>query len=215
MHTNDQSTDTLPKRIAVFGSGGGSNARALVEWSIVPANNAPYTIGLVVATSATAGITSVAADYGIPLLVLERSIPADEQTRLLLEALADHGIDMVALAGYLRRVETAVIDAVHGHILNIHPSLLPKYGGQGMYGAAVHQAVINGGDRESGATVHIVNARYDEGRILAQERVAVDPGDSAVTLAAKVLDVEHQLYPRTIANYVDHLVNHESMPRPR
>jgi phosphoribosylglycinamide formyltransferase-1 len=144
----------------------------------------------------------MAAEYGLPVLVLEKSMPAEEQTRRILTAFERHQIDLVALAGYLRRIEPDIINAVHGHVLNIHPSLLPKHGGRGMYGAAVHRAVLESGDAESGATVHMVNARYDEGQVLAQERVPVQLTDTVDDLAKRVLDVEHRLYPVAIAAYI-------------
>lgn len=202
MMNSAHDTPTTPARIAIFGSGTGSNARALVTWSRTASNAAPYTVALIVSTSPTAGIVAMAAEYNLPTLVLEKTMPAEEQTRRILAAFQRHQIDLVALAGYLRRIEHDVINAVHGHVLNIHPSLLPKYGGRGMYGAAVHRAVLESGDAESGATVHMVNARYDEGQILAQERVAVQGTDTIEDLAKRVLDVEHRLYPVALASYL-------------
>ena len=197
-----QDTTTLPARIAIFGSGTGSNARALVTWSRTPSNAAPYTVNLIVSTSATAGIVTMAAELDLPVLVLEKTLSTDEQTRRLVAAFEHYRIDAVALAGYLRRIEPEVINAVHGHVLNIHPSLLPKYGGRGMYGAVVHRAVLDSGDAESGATVHIVNTQYDEGQILAQERVAVQRHDTVDDLAKRVLGAEHRLYPTALADYI-------------
>lgn len=198
----EHDTTTMPVRIAIFGSGAGSNARAIVTWSRTASNASPFTVDLIVSTSANAGIVSMAAEFGLPVLVLEKTLPPGEQTLRLLAAFNQYHIDLVALAGYLRRIEPEVINAVHGHVLNIHPSLLPKYGGRGMYGAAVHRAVLDSGDAESGATVHMVNAQYDEGHILAQERVTVQPQDTADDLAKRVLAAEHRLYPSALAAYI-------------
>ena len=202
MITAEHALQTLPARVAVFGSGTGSNARGLIAWSRNPDTVSAFTINLIVSTSASAGIAAMAAEFGLPLLVLEKAMPSDEQTRSLICAFNEHQIHLVALAGYLRRVEPDVINAVQGHVLNIHPSLLPRHGGRGMYGAAVHRAVLESGDTESGATVHMVNAEYDEGRILAQERVLVASGDTTDDLARRVLAAEHHLYPRALDHYI-------------
>lgn len=192
----------LPAQVAIFGSGAGSNARAIITWSQEGSNASPYSVRLIVSTSANAGIAGLAAEYGLPLLVLDKTLPVEEQTRLIIQAFTAYRVDVVALAGYLRRIEPDIIQAVHGHMLNIHPSLLPKYGGKGMYGDAVHRAVLANGETESGATVHMVTLEYDEGRILAQERVSIETNDKPEDLARRVRNVEHQIYPRTLAWYV-------------
>jgi phosphoribosylglycinamide formyltransferase-1 len=114
--------------------------------------------------------------------------------------LARHGVEVVCLAGYMKRLGPALFEAYAGRILNIHPSLLPKYGGQGMYGLKVHEAVLAAGESASGATIHLVeDSGYDQGRILAQEVVAVAAGDTPEALQARVLAVEHRLYAATLA----------------
>ena len=112
--------------------------------------------------------------------------------------LAEARVDLLVLAGYLKLVPAAVTDAFAGRIINIHPALLPQHGGSGMYGQRVHAAVLAAGDNESGATVHLVDAEYDRGAILAQGRVPVAPDDTPATLAARVLAVEHRLLPAAV-----------------
>ncbi|MYB08338.1 MAG: phosphoribosylglycinamide formyltransferase [Gemmatimonadetes bacterium] len=153
------------------------------------------------------------AAYRIELLVSDRPCVAEERARAmgravcridfdddaaggeLLLLLARHRAEGILLAGFLKLLPAAVCRAYRDRILNIHPALLPAFGGQGMYGHQVHEAVLRSGATLSGATIHFVNERYDEGRILAQWPVPVGPGDSADTLAARVLEVEHTLYP--------------------
>jgi phosphoribosylglycinamide formyltransferase-1 len=122
---------------------------------------------------------------------------ADDGAQLL-ETLRRFRVDMVVLAGYLKRIPPRVVEEYSGRILNIHPALLPDFGGEGMYGARVHEAVIASGARESGVTVHIVNDEYDRGPIVAQWRVPVERDDTADMLAARILSVEHVVYPRVI-----------------
>ena len=139
----------------------------------------------------------------------------------ILAALQRHGVEVICLAGYMKKLGAEVLAAYEGRILNIHPSLLPKFGGQGMYGMRVHEAVLAAGERESGATVHLVNEEYDQGRVLAQEKVAVKAGDTPEALQERVLAVEHRLYAATLARIaagdlkigtVDRLVLSDSPP---
>ncbi|MGC9310700.1 MAG: formyltransferase family protein [Candidatus Aenigmatarchaeota archaeon] len=116
----------------------------------------------------------------------------------ILSVLTEHEVNLVVLAGYMKKVGPSVIDAYPNKILNIHPALLPKYGGEGMYGMKVHEAVINSDDKESGATVHIVTSEYDTGRILAQYKVPRYERDNPETLSERVLGVEHVLYPQVL-----------------
>ena len=114
-------------------------------------------------------------------------------------ALRRHGVEVICLAGYMKKLGAEVLAAYEGRILNIHPALLPKFGGQGMYGMRVHEAVLAAGERESGATIHLVDEEYDQGRVLAQEKVPVKAEDTPETLQKRVLAVEHRLYPATLA----------------
>ncbi len=140
------------------------------------------------------------------LAVFYLSSKTHPQSELLDEAITgafqSHNIDLLILAGYMKKIGPKLLSAYSGRIINIHPSLLPKFGGTGMYGMNVHEAVIAAGEKESGATIHLVNNEYDQGRILAQRSVVVTENDKAETLAEKVLTVEHQLYPETLIKIV-------------
>ena len=178
-------------RIAVAVSGGGSNLQSLLD--ALPAGG-PAIIALVVSNTAKAGGLERARKAGVSAVVLADPADGAEWLRLL----AEHRIDLVVLAGYLKLVPAAVIAAYRGRILNIHPALLPEFGGAGMYGKRVHQAVLDARRTESGCTVHLVDEVYDRGEILAQARVPVLPGDTAESLAARVLAEEHKLLPRVV-----------------
>ena len=178
-------------RIAVAVSGGGSNLQALLD-SLPPGS--PAVVALVVSNKRSAGGLDRAEERGVPTAVFTDSTSADEWLGLLKQ----HRIDLIVLAGYLKLVPAGVISAFRGRILNIHPALLPAFGGPGMYGKRVHRAVLDAGAAESGCTVHLVDEVYDRGEILAQARVLVLPGDTVESLAARVLAAEHQLLPRVV-----------------
>jgi formyltetrahydrofolate-dependent phosphoribosylglycinamide formyltransferase len=179
-----------PARVAVLASGGGSNLQALIDRFHAPPS--PVRMSLVVASRAGIGALARAERAGIASVVVEQG--AGGAARLL-DALEAHGIDLVVLAGYLSLVPPEVVERFRGRMLNIHPALLPAFGGHGMYGMRVHRAVIESGARVSGATVHRVDDRYDEGEIVAQWPVPVLPGDTPEALAARVLAVEHRILP--------------------
>ncbi len=117
----------------------------------------------------------------------------------LLHRLAARDVDLICLAGYMKKVPDEVIRAYHNRVLNIHPALLPKFGGKGMYGIHVHEAVLAAGEKETGVSIHLVDEVYDNGRIVAQRRVPVHPDDTPESLQQRVLEIEHQLYPETVA----------------
>ena len=181
----------MPLRIAVCVSGGGSNLQALLE-SLRTSDRAR--VVLVLSNRAGVGGLARARAADVPTAVLQD--PADSAEWL--ELLRRHQVDLIVLAGYLRLVPPAVIAANRDRIINIHPALLPAFGGPGMYGLRVHQAVIASGVKVSGCTVHLVDEVYDRGKILAQTRVPVLPGDSAESLAARVLEAEHRLLPAVV-----------------
>jgi phosphoribosylglycinamide formyltransferase-1 len=180
--------------IAVLASGGGSNLQALLEHFAHPAPARVGRVAIVVCDNPSAGALEKAAAAGIEPVIL--SDAGDGNAMLAL--LRDRGVDLVALAGYLKRVPDVVTRAYRGRMMNVHPSLLPAFGGPGMYGARVHQAVIAAGVRVSGVTVHFVDEQYDHGPIIAQNPVPVFPSDDADTLAARVLQAEHELYPSAV-----------------
>jgi phosphoribosylglycinamide formyltransferase 1 len=184
-------------RVAVFASGGGSNLQALLD-RFTDRNDVD--IALVISDRSEAGALRRATTAGIAAVhVGVRDRTADDVARDTVRALDEHGIELIALAGYLRLVPAAVTAAFRGRILNIHPALLPAFGGRGMYGLRVHEAVLAAGCRVTGVTVHWVDERYDEGRIIAQWPVPVLPGDTPERLAARVLRIEHRLYPAAVA----------------
>lgn len=178
-------------RIAVAVSGGGSNLQALLD--TLPAGG-PAQVVLALSNSAKAGGLARAEAKGVTTAVF-RDHASGAEWLALLEA---HGIDLVVLAGYLKLVPREVTARYRGRIVNIHPALLPAFGGPGMYGKRVHEAVLAAGVTESGCTVHLVDEEYDRGEILAQARIPVLPGDTAESLAARVLAEEHRLLPRVV-----------------
>ena len=181
----------MPMRVAVAVSGRGSNLDALLR-TLAPARTAE--VVLVLSNRADAGGLDIARAKGIPTLVLHD--PADAAAWL--DALAHAQVDLLVLAGYLKLVPAVVVARWRGRIVNVHPALLPAFGGPGMYGRRVHEAVLRSGAAESGASVHLVDEVYDRGQVLAQERVPVLPGDTPETLAARVLAVEHRLLPAVV-----------------
>ncbi len=178
-----------PVRVAVLVSGGGTNLQALLD----ALRDSPLArVARVVSNRPDAGALGRARRAGVPATVLRDPGDAAE----LLAALAD--AQLVVLAGYLKLVPAAVVSRFRGRIINIHPALLPDFGGPGMYGRRVHAAVLASGAKESGATVHFADEAFDRGAIIAQEKVRVEPGDTPDTLAARVLEAEHRLLPKVV-----------------
>lgn len=121
----------------------------------------------------------------------------------ILETLRSHSVNFIVLAGYMKRIDPSLLNAYKNKIINIHPALLPKFGGEGMYGLHVHTAVLNAQEKISGATVHMVDEEYDRGRILLQDIVTIDPGETPESLAAKVLKVEHRILPEVVKMFAE------------
>jgi phosphoribosylglycinamide formyltransferase-1 len=185
-------------RLAVFASGGGSNLQALID-EFNRSADPLLRVVLVISDRPDAGALERARQAGIEAVHIQvNGRPPGLPTREMLAALESADVDLIALAGYLRLIPAAIVKRYPERIVNIHPALLPDFGGQGMYGLHVHRAVLSAGAPESGATVHYVNEQYDEGNIIAQARVPVLPGDDEHTLAARVLTAEHQLYPAAL-----------------
>lgn len=184
-------------RLAVFVSGGGSNFQAILD--AAADGSLPARIVLCVASRSDAGALARAARHGVPSAVLEA--PRKDEAAVaseMLGLLEAHRADFVALAGFMRHVPPRVIQAFPNRMLNIHPALLPSFGGTGMYGRRVHEAVIAAGVRYTGATVHLVDDGYDTGPIVLQEVVPVRQEDDPEALAARVLQAEHRLYPEAL-----------------
>lgn len=185
--------------IAIFASGKGSNFIAILE-AIRTGKIKNARISLVISNNSGAGALQAARSNDIPALHMSRIqfTSDDDYTEGLIKALEDHHINFIALAGYMKMIDPKIIRKYRNRILNIHPALLPKYGGAGMFGIHVHEAVISAHDSVSGATVHIVDEEYDHGPIVLQKMIPVEPDDTAESLAGKVLVIEHQIYPEAI-----------------
>lgn len=184
--------------LGFLASHGGSNLLAIL--TAIREERLPGRAGVVVSNNSDAGALEHARRFGVPVRHLSSRTHPDPAAldRAILDALREHGVTLVVLAGYMRKLGPLVLQAYAGRVLNIHPALLPAFGGQGMFGLRVHEAVLAAGARETGCTVHLVTAEYDRGRILAQSRVPVRPGDTPETLQARVLEQEHKLYAETL-----------------
>lgn len=188
-------------RLAVFASGGGTNMQSILD--AVDAGQLPATVVGCVSDRASAGALDRARTYGLPTVVCP---PRDYDTptafgAALCDVLTRWNASFVVLAGYLKKIPAPVLNAYPNRITNIHPSLLPAFGGSGMYGSHVHQAVLDAGVHWTGVTVHLVNDAYDDGPIVAQQPVPVLPDDTVDTLQQRVLAVEHQLYPAVLRQF--------------
>jgi phosphoribosylglycinamide formyltransferase-1 len=184
----------MMSRLAVLASGRGSNLQAIIDHFDNLARERIAKVVLVASNRADSPALIRAATASIDIA----SFDSADDGSALLDLLRKFRVDLVVLAGYLKRIQPAVVREYAGRIINIHPALLPDFGGEGMYGARVHEAVIASGAGESGVTVHLVDNEYDRGPVIAQWRVPVEKGDTAEALAARVLAVEHIVYPRAV-----------------
>ncbi len=181
--------------IMVGPHGQGSNMAAIVR--ACESNLVQAEIKVVIASGEGSIAETVARDSGVKALVV---LPGENYGNRLVEALIE--CDFLCLAGFLRILPDEVLERFPKRMLNIHPSLLPKFGGKGMYGRRVHEAVLAAGEKESGCTVHLVTEKYDEGPIVLQKRCAVLTDDTVESLAARVLTLEHQAYPEALAKLI-------------
>jgi phosphoribosylglycinamide formyltransferase-1 len=179
--------------IAIFASGNGSNAQNIIEYFKL---SKKVKIALILSNKTDAFVLKRAADSNIPSLAF--TFKEFNETDIVTEKLKEHHIGFIILAGFLLRVPQKITREFHNKIINIHPALLPKYGGKGMYGIHVHNAVIEAGDKESGITIHYVNENYDEGAIIFQATVKLDKEETADTLAEKIHILEYQYFPEII-----------------
>ena len=181
------------KKIAIFASGNGSNAERISQYfsQIKVAD-----VCLILTNNPNAGVLERAERLNIPAVVFNRN--DFSSTNKIIDLLVTNKIDLVVLAGFLWLVPNNILQAFRKRIVNIHPALLPKYGGKGMYGERVHEAVIASGDGQSGITIHYVNEKYDEGQIIFQAKVEIDASDSPATLAAKIHELEYAHFPVVI-----------------
>lgn len=190
-------------RIGVLASGGGTNLQAIMD--AIAGGRLDAEIVLAVSNNSRSGAMKRARRAGIPAAHLSGAThPApDTLDAAIAEALANRGAELVALAGYMKMLGPRTLARFRNRVLNVHPSLLPKFGGRGMYGERVHAAVLAAGERETGVTVHLADGEYDRGAIIAQSRVPVLPDDTPASLAARVLEREHVLYPQTLSGVAD------------
>lgn len=184
-------------KIAVFASGGGSNAREIFAYF---KNHHSIEVQLCIYNNKNAGVVNHCHEFGIQAIHVPNS---DFETgEEVLQILRTHAIDYIILAGFLRKIAPKLIANYPEHIINIHPALLPKYGGKGMYGMNVHNAVKENNEEISGPTIHLVNSQYDEGAVIAQFETKLNPEDSAETIQKKVLKLEHKYFSQVIENYI-------------
>lgn len=184
------------KRIAIFASGAGSNAEKIIEHF---KNSLTADVALIVCNNPRAGVIAIAQKHQIPCKLISKKEFSDTGYADMLQ---DLKISFIVLAGFLWKVPEVLIKNFPGRIVNIHPALLPKYGGQGMYGMAVHSAVVHAKEPFSGITIHFVDEEYDHGNIILQEKVKVSADETAESLAAKIRHLEHSLYPTIIEQLI-------------
>ena len=185
------------KRIAIFASGSGSNAQNITEYF---EGSSIIKIPLILTNNSNAFVLERAQKMDIPSVVFDRNDFYNKN--VVLNVLEEHKIDFIVLAGFLWLIPESLIQRFPNKIINIHPALLPKYGGKGMYGAKVHEAVLAAGDRETGISIHYVNEKYDEGRILFQAKTNIEKSDTPDSIAQKVHALEYENFPRIIEKCV-------------
>ena len=187
----------MNKNIAIFASGRGSNAKNIIEYF----KNKDVDIKIIITDNKNAGVLEYAEEYKIPFLILtENELRAPE---LLIKKLQEFNIDLIVLAGYLKLIPVEILDAFKNKIINIHPALLPKYGGKGMYGMKVHKEVKKAGEQYTGITIHYVNEKYDEGEIIFQKEIKITTDDSPEDIADKVHSLEYKYYPVVIESLLN------------
>ena len=187
----------MKKKIAIFASGEGTNAQRIIDYF---KTSPRVSVSLVVSNKETANVLNRAKQSGIKTLLITRT--SFYESDKVVKELESENIDLIVLAGFLWMIPESLIKAFPGKIINIHPALLPKFGGKGMYGINVHKAVIESKEKESGITIHFVNEHYDEGRIISQHRCAVAEEDTAELLAQKIHELEHTYFPEAIEKII-------------
>jgi len=187
------------KQIAIFSSGAGSNAKKIIDHleSLKEKNISTAIVSLIVCNKPEAGVLKIAEENNIPVLLIEKE--KFFRGNAYINELKAADIDFIVLAGFLWKIPVALIKAFHGKMINIHPALLPKYGGKGMYGNFVHEAVIANKEPESGITIHYVDEVYDHGQIILQATCLVSEDETPESLAKKVQVLEHRHFPPTVA----------------
>ena len=180
------------KYIAILASGEGTNAEHLINYF----KGKEVKVSLLVCNNPKANVLNRAQRLGVKSLLINKEWLADAKP--VLEKLQDEKIDLIVCAGFLWKIPDNILHAYPNRVVNIHPALLPKFGGRGMYGVNVHKAVVEAGEKESGITIHHLNEHYDEGEIILQKKCTVEKNDTPESLAQKVQQLEHEWYPKTI-----------------
>jgi phosphoribosylglycinamide formyltransferase-1 len=183
------------KNIVLFASGEGTNAQNIIDYF---RNSSEIKVVLVVCNKKSANVLNRAHKEGVPTLLVDRTV--FYETNSVVERLIAEHIDLIVLAGFLWKIPDNIIKAFSHKIVNIHPALLPKFGGHGMYGMHVHKAVVEAKEKESGISIHHVNENYDEGTLIAQHSCPVSEKDTAEDVARKIHDLEKEFFPKTIEN---------------
>lgn len=184
-------------------SGRGTNMQSIIDACKTGRLNAVAAV--VISNNSGSMALERAGKEHIPAVHLSsRMFPdEDELDKRITETLKQHGVELVILAGYMKKLGPGTLAAYAGRVINVHPALLPKFGGQGMYGDNIHRAVLAAGETETGVTIHVVEDKYDSGPVLAQRTVKIEPGDSVETLRNRVLAVEHELFVETIGDILE------------
>ena len=195
------------KHLAIFASGSGTNAQNLIEYFNYKKERSNQTelghkVELVICNKPQAYVIERAKKLDVPSVVLNKE-KLTTNTQKLFELLSQYNIDYIILAGYLLKIPAELIDKYHDRIINIHPALLPAYGGKGMYGHHVHEAVVAAGEKESGITIHLVDEKYDNGKILFQAKCEVAPSDTPDDVAEKIHHLEQANFPRVVDEYIN------------
>lgn len=186
------------KNIAVFISGKGSNALNIIQYFKSSEN---IEVSLIVSNRSDSGALQISKDTGVPFFIMNRTDFYEKNK--LIEVLQAHHVQAIVLAGFLWLIPQKLIQLYPERIINIHPALLPKYGGKGMYGMNVHQAVKDHNEEETGITIHVVNEEYDKGKILLQQKVKLTEQDTPESIAQKVHALEYEYFPKTIEEYIE------------
>lgn len=186
--------------IVIFASGSGSNAEALVKYFL---NSDEVNVSAIFSNKANAYVLERAKNLSVASEVFKKT---DFTSEVFLEKLKEYNADFIVLAGFLWKLPDYLVHSYSDKIINIHPSLLPKYGGKGMYGSFVHEAVIQNEETESGITIHLVNEHYDEGRVLFQATCDVTKEETPDSLAAKIHQLEHKHFPEVVHQYIKEFV---------
>ncbi|HRG58958.1 MAG TPA: phosphoribosylglycinamide formyltransferase [Bacteroidia bacterium] len=186
-------------KIAIFASGSGTNAENIIHYFN---NNHPLgCVKMVLTNNAQAGVINRCKKLSVPIFVLKNN--DFENSELIVNLLYKNEIDWIVLAGFLKKISPFLIDAYPNKIVNIHPSLLPLYGGKGMYGAHVHEAVIAAKEKQSGISIHFVNAKYDDGAIIYQAKCEIESSDNAISLASKIHQLEMEHFPKVLEQLLE------------